>query len=204
MQRIDFEHEELLISEAVCLSLHSFDFVVGSFQRTCRDSIVVVGEDSGPMGPERFCKPFEHGDTRRLGSCDPVCQVSLCRIFVRLLPQEPEILFHVVCRCQRLVDTKRLLKSFTLISIGIKTLRIFQEKPSSAFENIPFEQIHGLSVQITSQVGKFIVVILDDMEVVEHYCCLWQTRAHSIDIGGRHVDRHGLDSGSGGSQSLPK
>ena len=33
MNRQDFEFEELLVSEAVSLSFHCFDFVVGALQR---------------------------------------------------------------------------------------------------------------------------------------------------------------------------
>ena len=46
MNAEDFESEELGIAKAVGLPLHGFDLVVGSFQRTGRDGIVVPGQDA--------------------------------------------------------------------------------------------------------------------------------------------------------------
>ena len=43
MDGIDFEFEEVFVTEAVGLSFHSFDFVVGSFEGTGGDGEVVVG-----------------------------------------------------------------------------------------------------------------------------------------------------------------
>ena len=43
MQGEDLEFEEFQTAEAIGLSFHGLDFVVGVFQGTCRDGIVVRG-----------------------------------------------------------------------------------------------------------------------------------------------------------------
>jgi hypothetical protein len=46
----DFQLEELVISEPIGLPFHGLDFVVGSFQGTGGDAVVVVGQDTGSIG----------------------------------------------------------------------------------------------------------------------------------------------------------
>jgi hypothetical protein len=44
----DFEFEEFQISEAIGLTFHGFDFVVGAFKGSGGDGVVVIGQDAGP------------------------------------------------------------------------------------------------------------------------------------------------------------
>jgi len=46
MESKNFEFEKFLIAESVGLSFHGFDFVVGPFERTGGDWIVVPSEDA--------------------------------------------------------------------------------------------------------------------------------------------------------------
>ena len=46
MQGVDFEFEELGVSEAVGLSLHDADLGIGTFEGAGGNGVVVVGEDS--------------------------------------------------------------------------------------------------------------------------------------------------------------
>jgi hypothetical protein len=49
MDRQDLELEELLITEAICLALHSLDLVVGSLQGTGGDRTIVVGQEASSV-----------------------------------------------------------------------------------------------------------------------------------------------------------
>lgn len=42
----DFEFEEFLVPEPVGLSFHGCDFVVGTFECSCRDRLIVPIQDS--------------------------------------------------------------------------------------------------------------------------------------------------------------
>ena len=53
MEREDFEFEEFMISESVGLSFHGFDLVIGPFEWSGRDRVVVPSEDSLGMPAER-------------------------------------------------------------------------------------------------------------------------------------------------------
>jgi len=46
MESEDFEFEEYMILESMGLSLHRFDFVIGSFEWAVEDWVVVPGEDA--------------------------------------------------------------------------------------------------------------------------------------------------------------
>ena len=80
---IDTEHEEGFVSEAVCLSLHSFDLVIGPFQWSGGDPMVVVREDSPAVGSQSLGKVFEYSDSRYLGSFNPALQMGLGASLVR-------------------------------------------------------------------------------------------------------------------------
>ena len=45
MESQDFAFEEFLVTEAVGLMFHGFDFVVGAFQGAGGDRVIVVGQD---------------------------------------------------------------------------------------------------------------------------------------------------------------
>jgi hypothetical protein len=45
----DFEFEKFLISEAIGLTLHGLDFVVGPFQGASGDRVIVIGQETTAM-----------------------------------------------------------------------------------------------------------------------------------------------------------
>ena len=75
-----------MVSKAVRLSLHGLDLVVGGFQRSCRDRVIVVGEDSLSVGGQGFGNFLEYSDAGSLGSTNPVFEHSIGGGFVRLVP----------------------------------------------------------------------------------------------------------------------
>ena len=50
MNCLDFELEEFKVSEAVGLSFHGFDFVIGAFKRPGGDRIIIPGENATTPG----------------------------------------------------------------------------------------------------------------------------------------------------------
>ena len=59
---IDTEHEKGLVSESVCLSLERLDLIVGSFQRSGGDPMIVVSEDALFVSGQGFGNIFEYAD----------------------------------------------------------------------------------------------------------------------------------------------
>ena len=62
MNSEDFEHEEFGVTKAVCLSFHGFDFVVGSFEWSGGDRVVVPCKDAPGMKAKGLGKLHEHTD----------------------------------------------------------------------------------------------------------------------------------------------
>jgi hypothetical protein len=56
------EPKEGPVPEAVCLSLECFDLVVGSFQGSGRNPMIVVSEDTGSVGAQRLGNILEYAD----------------------------------------------------------------------------------------------------------------------------------------------
>jgi hypothetical protein len=52
MELIEFEDEELTVTQPVVLSVEGFDFVVGAFQRPGGDGVIVPSEDAVGVGQE--------------------------------------------------------------------------------------------------------------------------------------------------------
>jgi len=65
----DFEFEEFEISEAVGLPFHGFDFVIGSFKRSCGNGIVVIGQDAGPVSSQGMGELDERAGRANLDRC---------------------------------------------------------------------------------------------------------------------------------------
>jgi hypothetical protein len=58
----DFEFEELPVSEAIGLPLHSFDLVIGPFQGAGGDGVVIEGQDASAIDRQGLAHFDEHGD----------------------------------------------------------------------------------------------------------------------------------------------
>ena len=113
MDRHDLQLEELGIAEAVGLSVHGFDFVVGALHRACRDAVVVVGEDALVVVLQRVRELDEHLHLRREGPRDPVVEQKLRRRLAALTPYLTQILLHVVGQRQRRVQISACLAAPT-------------------------------------------------------------------------------------------
>ena len=57
------------------------------------------------------------------------------RWFVGLFPEEPEIVLHVVCSGQRFIQCECLGEPLSFVSAIIEVFGVFQEQPSSAFQD---------------------------------------------------------------------
>ena len=119
--------------------------------------MVVVRQNAAAVGAKGFGELLEYADTRCLGPCDPAQQVRLGRSFVGLRPEESQIFFHVVCRGQRLIEAQRLFEASPFVAVVPEVFGILQNQPSSAFEDLLVEQVGGLTVEISSQFGEFLV-----------------------------------------------
>lgn len=202
MQGIDFENEEFSVSEAVCLSLHGFDFVVGCLQWSGGDGVEVPCEESVFVESQGLGKVLEHSDSRCLGPSNPVFQKDLSGPFVGLFPEESEIVLHVIRRGQRFIQCERLCKPLSLVPTIIEVFRVFQKEPSSPFQDLFLEQVGGFPIQISPENGEFLVVEFDDMEVVKDDYGLGQVFCDSLDVGVGHIDGHGFDLCCGLFQSF--
>ena len=63
MDRVDFEFEEFLISEAIRAALHRPNLVVRAFQGRSDQTTIIIGQDTGAMEHQRVGKALEHANT---------------------------------------------------------------------------------------------------------------------------------------------
>jgi len=83
VQGVYTSYEDFLISEAVCLTLQGFDFVVDASQWSGRDAVIEVSQDSSFLHPERLGHVVEYLDSGCLCLCDTISQVRLGSSLVR-------------------------------------------------------------------------------------------------------------------------
>ena len=109
MDGVDFEFEEVFVSEAIGLSLHGFDFVVGSFEGSGGDGEVIVGEDSPSVVAKSVGKLDWHFDTAGFGQSDPIQEKESGFVRVLLFPDFVQEFFEVIGGGQRLMDGQSFL-----------------------------------------------------------------------------------------------
>ena len=54
MESQDFEFEKFLVMEAVSLTFHGLDFVIGALQWTGGDRVILVGQDAPAIKGQGF------------------------------------------------------------------------------------------------------------------------------------------------------
>ena len=164
----------------------------------------VIGKDAPSVGPQGLGKVLEHANAGRFGPCDPVLQMGLGIHLVRQRPQESEIFLHVVCRSQRFVDAQGLFQPSPFIAVIPEVFRILQKQPASAFEDVLLGKVSSFPVQITPQLGEFLVEELDHVKMIEHDGRTRQVGAYRSDVGLGHVHCNRFDAGSGRFESFPE
>ncbi len=181
MEGVDTKDEERSVSKSVCLALQCLDLVVCPFEWPRGDGMIVVRQNASAVCPKGVGEVLEYTDTRCLGPCDPVLQVGFCGSFIGLRPEESEIFLHVVCSRQGFVDAQRLFQPGSFVPIIVEVFGILQKQPSSSLEDLLVEQVGGFPIQLTTQLGQFLVKQLDDVEVIEHDGCAGQICAYCTD-----------------------
>jgi len=74
---VDFQDEELMVSEAVGLAIHGFDFVVGAFQRSGGNGVVVVGKETVGVKTERSGELVKDANVARFRAENPIQEECL-------------------------------------------------------------------------------------------------------------------------------
>ncbi len=82
---------------------------------------------------------------------------------------------------QRFIQSQGFAKPFGFSSGGVHVFWAFQQQPADTFEDVFLRCVGQLAVQISTQIGKFVVVELDDVKSIEDQ------------RGVRQIDGHGLD-----------
>ena len=179
------------------MSLQCLDLVVGCLQWACGDGVVVPSQEAALEEFEGLGDVCEHSDSGCLGSADPIFQEGFGGWLVGLFPQQPQILLHVVGSGQRFIECKCLGKPLTFVPPILEVFGVFDEQPSSPFQDLLLEKISGFPIQIAPERGEFVVVEFDDMEVVKDDDGLGEVPSHSLDVRIGHVNGHRLNVCSG-------
>ena len=148
MDAEDFEFEELGISESVGLSFHRFDFVVGAFQGSGRDGVVVPGQDALGMEAEGSRKLFEHPNAGRFGVHDPIHKQGFRRFSIVLFPEFVQFVLQVISHGQRLVQPQCRPKTLGFATRSVEVVRAFQQQPADALEHVFLHRVRQLMVQL--------------------------------------------------------
>jgi len=87
MQGVDLEFEELPVSKAVGLALQDADLGVRAFQRSRRDAIAIIVEDSAAMGGQGVSEADQDADAGAFGSANPIVEDPVGGRPIGLLPR---------------------------------------------------------------------------------------------------------------------
>lgn len=104
MKGQDFEFEEFVIPEAIGLPFHGFDLIVGPFQGSGGDGVVIIGQDAAAVKGQGLGHLDQHGDAGSRGPIHPILQDGGRCGFVRLLSYLVQVFLHIVGQGQRLVQ----------------------------------------------------------------------------------------------------
>jgi len=108
VERVDFEVEEFLVAESVVLALHGFDFVVGAFEGSGGDGMIVPGEDALGVGQESAGELLDDADAGSQGLQIPRLEEPAGLGFAGLVPQLSQIFLEIVGGGQRLIQLQGL------------------------------------------------------------------------------------------------
>jgi hypothetical protein len=191
VKRVEFEDEKGVVAEAVGGAFEAADLVVDAFEFSAGDGEVEVIEDAQGMGAKRLGKAHHLDDAalQRFGT--PVLQKCAHGAQAWLAPEQPQFFLEVVGSRERLVESQRLGKLFAL-GLG-EVLGSHQEQVAAAFDGVALQNI-GLSPQRPAQFVELFVDQLDDVEVIENQCRLWQVFQDGAPVGCGHVAGGGFDA----------
>ena len=96
MDAEDFEFEEIVVTETLCLALHGFDLVVGPFHRAGRDLHIIVVQQPTPVRRQGLGQPLEDLDPRGRRTLDPAVEECRRQLLAGLFPELPKLLLQVV------------------------------------------------------------------------------------------------------------
>ena len=190
MESQDFEFEKFLVTEAVSLTFHGFDFVVGAFQGAGGDRVIIVGQDAPAIEGQSFGEFNQHGNAGSRSPVHPILEDGGGGGLICLEPDLPQVLFQVVGQGQGLIELQRGGQPFGFPAVGIEIFRVFQEQPASALEHLLMHAVGGFVVELAPQVREAIVIEFDDREVVEDMDRVGQMSKHGTDIGRRQIGGH--------------
>ena len=108
MKLIEFEGEEVGVAEAVVLAVESLDLVIGSFQGTGGNWIVIPGQDSLGVLEQRPGEIVEDADAGTQGLMISVEQLAPRSAPIGLLPDLPQVFLEIVGSGQRLIQPQGL------------------------------------------------------------------------------------------------
>ena len=114
--------------------------------------------------------------------------------FVLLLPNLPQVLFHIIGQGQGLVEFQRGGQPFGFLAAGVEVFRVFEEQPAGALQDLLVPDFGSLAVELTSQVSEAVIIEFDEMKVVKDMDRVRQVSQHGTDIGRRQIGGHGLDA----------
>ena len=77
----------MVVSEAISLTFHGFDFVVDAFQRSGGDGVVVVGQETVGVKAKRSGKLMKNADASRFCAENPIQQKRFGFLLAVLLPE---------------------------------------------------------------------------------------------------------------------
>ena len=85
----DFELEEFLVSVAIGLPLHRFDFVVGAFEPSHRNGIFIVSQNAATVLGQGSSEFHQHANAGVLGAKNPIVQEGFRQIAISPRPEFP-------------------------------------------------------------------------------------------------------------------
>ena len=86
MDCIDFQDEELVVTKAVGLAFHGLDLVVGAFQGTGGNGVVVVGQQAVGVEAKGSGKLLEHANAAGFSPQNPIQKERLGLLLIVLFP----------------------------------------------------------------------------------------------------------------------
>ena len=88
------------------------------------------------MSAHRFREFLQSADSTRFGPLAPTIQEAARFEIGLLIPELTQVFFQIIRRRQRLIEFERFFEPFRFLLLVVEILRVLQEQPASAFENL--------------------------------------------------------------------
>jgi len=204
VEGFDFEFEVFLVAEAVGLAFEHCDRVVGVFEGTGRDRVIVPGKDAGSIDGQGAGEGCEHEDAARLGLTDPVVEEAASGLFVRLFPQQRQVFLKAVGGDEVFVESQGLLQTFRLVASFVEVFWSFERQPASVFDNVLVQPVGALAIQVSPQVGQLVFSSLTMWNQSITTAASGRFSVTALVVRRRHVYGHRLDGGVRGFEPFPE